>query len=69
MIAEAGRRGDDVRSDAWIGVEPADSGGIVVEVKSRVASFYGDAIRTQMEEGARALGLKDAVVRVEDGGA
>jgi citrate lyase subunit beta / citryl-CoA lyase len=69
MIAEAGRRGDDVRSDAWVGVEPTGSGGIVVEVKSRVASFYGEAIRTQMEEGARALGLKDAVVRVEDGGA
>lgn len=69
IAAEAGRRGPDVRSDAWVRVEPASGGGLRVDVASKVASFYLAAIRTQMEEGARELGLEHARVRVEDGGA
>lgn len=66
---EAGRRGDDVRSDAWVRVELRDQGGVEVDLQSKVVAFYGDAIRKQMEEGARALGVENALVRVEDQGA
>lgn len=68
-IGEAGRRGDDVRSDAWVRVEVRESGGIQVELDSKVAPFYGEAIRRQMKDGALALGLEHARIRVEDQGA
>ena len=57
--AEAGPRGSDVRSDACVSIERRDSGGLSVEVRSKVQLLYGEAIRRQMEEGARALGLED----------
>jgi citrate lyase subunit beta/citryl-CoA lyase len=66
---EAGFRGADVRSDCWIRVEPCGSGGIAVEVASKVGGMYGDAIRRQLEAGAAVLGLEHALVRIEDGGA
>ena len=33
---EAGRRGDRVRSDCWIAVEMRESGGLAVDVQSKV---------------------------------
>jgi len=68
-IGEAGPRGADVRSDAWVRVEPRDSGGLEISLASKVASLYGSAIRRQMEEGCRTLGIAHARVEVEDGGA
>lgn len=65
----AGQRGADVRSDCWIGIAPRESGGLELRVTSTVAAYYGDAIRGQVEAGARALGLEHAAIAVEDGGA
>jgi len=58
-----------LRSDARIRVELAKSGGMRIEVESKVLSLYGDAIRRQLEEGCAALGVTHARVEVEDGGA
>jgi len=66
---EAGFRGADVRSDCWIQVERRESGGIAVEMQSRVEGMYGEAIRRQLEAGTALLGLEHAAVRIEDGGA
>ena len=41
---EAGRRGERIRSDLWVAVEPGGTGGIEIDLRSRVASYYGDAI-------------------------
>ncbi|MAF65914.1 MAG: citrate lyase ACP [Planctomycetes bacterium] len=67
--AEAGPRGERVRSDCWIGLTPELSGGVVLEVSSTVESTYGRSIRALCEQGARALGIEHARIRVEDGGA
>jgi citrate lyase subunit beta/citryl-CoA lyase len=67
--AEAGRKGPDVRSDCWVSVAPADAGGLSISVKSKVEVMYGDAIRAQVRTGLEALGVKQAVVEVEDFGA
>ena len=67
--AEAGRRGPDVRSDCWVRVTPADSGGIAVDLKSKVESMYGDSIRAQITEVLGKLGVGHAAVEMEDGGA
>ncbi len=67
--AEAGRRGTDVRSDLWVGLEPGESGGIRIDLTSRVASMYGDSIRAAALHALRALGVQHAHLTIEDQGA
>lgn len=66
---EAGRRGEEIRSDLWVRVETRDGGGLSVDLESKVASYYGDAIREQAKTLLAACGVTDAVVRIEDRGA
>ncbi len=66
---EAGRRGDRVRSDCWIAVEMRESGGLAVDVQSKVNTLYGDDIRSLVTDGLEILGVKNAAVSVEDQGA
>ena len=65
----AGARGPKVRSDCWVGLELAESGGLELELVSTVESYYGEGIRALLREGCQALGVVDAKLRVEDGGA
>jgi citrate lyase subunit beta / citryl-CoA lyase len=67
-LGEAGVRGAGVRSDCWVGVELRTSGGVEIEVKSRVERLFGEAIRTQLAEGLAALGVEHAAVTIEDSG-
>jgi len=67
--ASAGARGADVRSDAWIQVEPLEAGGVDVTLRSKVDALYGRSIREQIARGCAALGVKHAKVTVEDQGA
>jgi citrate lyase subunit beta/citryl-CoA lyase len=69
LTGEAGHCGAEVRSDLYVRVEPSRSGGIHVEVESRVEPYYGDSIRTQTEEVLEALGVRHADVQVRDEGA
>ncbi len=66
---EAGRRGEDVRSDCWISVEIRESGGLSINVKSKVESMYGESIRKTVVEELDFYGIQNAKVEVEDGGA
>jgi citrate lyase subunit beta/citryl-CoA lyase len=68
-VGQAGRRGEQVRSDCWISVEVRDSGGVSIALKSKVAAMYGDSIRRTIETGLGALGVKHAAVEAEDSGA
>jgi citrate lyase subunit beta/citryl-CoA lyase len=68
-VGVAGRRGEGVRSDTWVSVEPRQSGGIEIDLKSRVEPYYGDAIRQQITALLEGLGVRDARVEVEDTGA
>ena len=67
--AEAGRRGSDVRSDCWVQVTLAESGGVDLKVTSKVESMYGDSIRAQVAEVLAALKVRHVKVEVEDAGA
>ena len=67
--AEAGRRGEDVRSDCWVRIALTDSGGIKLDLTSKVESMYGDATRALVREELDALGVKNAQVEIEDQGA
>ena len=66
---EAGRAGADVRSDLHVVVEITEGGGLEIEVISRVASLYGDAIEDTARSALAGLGLENARVRVDDKGA
>ncbi|MBU0639862.1 MAG: HpcH/HpaI aldolase/citrate lyase family protein [Planctomycetes bacterium] len=68
-FAEAGRRGSDVRSDCWVKIALADSGGIVLNLKTKVEPMYGDSLRTLVRDELAGLGVQSAQVELEDAGA
>lgn len=69
QAAEAGRRGADVRSDCWVKITPTDTGGVAVEVKTKVETMYGESIRRLVIDELSHLGLPNARVELEDSGA
>jgi citrate lyase subunit beta/citryl-CoA lyase len=66
---EAGRAGDDVRSDAHVAVELGKSGGLKLDVTSKVDAFFGEAIRKSAEQALATLGVEHAEVAIDDKGA
>jgi citrate lyase subunit beta/citryl-CoA lyase len=66
---EAGRQGDEGRSDLHVRIEARTEGGIDLELRSKVAPYYGDAIREQAAAVFRDLGVEHARVTVADQGA
>src|SRR5512133_3193386 len=68
-VFDAGRWGKDVRSDCHVALEPRESGGVEIELVSRVALYYGDSIREQAKCVLAELGVRDAKVAIHDEGA
>jgi citrate lyase subunit beta/citryl-CoA lyase len=69
QTGEAGRRGADVRSDCWVAVHLKESGGIDIDLKSKVGTMYGQDIHGQVNEVCAELGVKHATIVLEDQGA
>jgi len=69
MTGEAGHWGRDVRSDLHVSVEPRAADGLEIELQSRVAAYYGRAIRVQALEVLNTLGVAHAHVSIHDEGA
>lgn len=67
--AEAGRRGEAIRSDCWVAVALTDAGGITIDLASRVETMYGDSIRQLVRDELTAFGIRHADVEMEDTGA
>jgi citrate lyase subunit beta/citryl-CoA lyase len=68
-VFEAGRWGKDVRSDCHVAVEPRESGGLEIDMQSRVAPYYGNSIREQAAHVLAELGVEHAKVTIHDEGA
>jgi len=68
-LGEAGRCGDEVRSDAWFRVEMRDAGDLELDVRSRVEAYYGDNIRSQVRSLCEMLDVKHAHIEMDDRGA
>lgn len=66
---EAGHSGPEIRSDLHVRIEVRSSGGIQIQLKSRVEPYYGISIRRQAEEVLEALGFRHALVEINDEGA
>ena len=66
---EAGRGGDDVRSDLHVTFEARAGGGIEIDLRSRVELYYGEKTRMQVRDVLYALGVEHAHIAIVDEGA
>ncbi len=67
--SSAGKRGDSVRSDCYFEIELKNSGGIKIDLKSKVDVMYGESIKQMILDMSKYFGLEDAKILIEDNGA
>ena len=67
--SSAGKRSDSVRSDCYFEIELKNSGGIKIDLKSKVDVMYGESIKQMILDMSKYFGLKDAKILCEDYGA
>lgn len=67
--AVAGNSGPKVRSDCEILLELKKEGGIVVDLKSKVKTLYGESIIKLAEDVLRFFGIENSSVSINDSGA
>lgn len=68
-IGIAGNSGGKTRSDCQVSIEPAGSGGIVIDLKSKVKVMYGNDISRQVREIMDFYDIAHARVTLVDSGA
>ena len=68
-VGEAGRRGPNVRSDCWVSAQLTDSGGIHLDLSSKVEALFGSSIRKAILDTLEALGVANVHLAIEDMGA
>ena len=65
----AGKQGNKIRSDCYIELKTKRTGGIKINVKSKVDSMYGESIYNTIKEMAEYFEIQNADIYVEDYGA
>ena len=65
----AGNKGKGVRSDCQISLEVKKTGGIQIDLISKVQTLYGDTIRHQVTEMMDFFKVPHAKIQIEDSGA
>jgi len=68
-IASSGNSGPKIRSDCEISLEIKSSGGIVIDLVSKVKSLYGESVKKLTEEVLEFFEVKNASVKINDSGA
>jgi citrate lyase subunit beta/citryl-CoA lyase len=64
--AQAGKKATG--SDCWIHIEATESGGIQIELKSKVQSMYGESIKDTATKMMEFFGIENAILSIEDSG-
>ena len=67
--SSVGQRNDKIRSDCYFEIEKTNSGGVKLELKSKVESMYGESIRKLILEMADFFELQNVKILCEDYGA
>ena len=67
--SSSGKRGDSVRSDCYFEIQTKDSGGIKLEIKSKVQSMYGESIKEMILVMSEFFELTNVKIILEDYGA
>jgi len=68
-IAVTGNTGPRVRSDCELTLEIRSSGGIKINLESKVKAMYGNSITTVLNEGLDFFGIRHAAIDISDSGA
>lgn len=68
-IATTGNKGKGIRSDCQLTLEIRQSGGIDIQLVSKVKSMYGESILRLCNEILKFYGITDARLEIEDSGA
>lgn len=67
--ASAGKQGDNVRSDCYVEITGKTSGGLKIEINSKVKPMYGTSIKKLIKEICHFINIKNATILVDDYGA
>ncbi|MBC8525284.1 MAG: citrate lyase ACP [Candidatus Cloacimonetes bacterium] len=65
----AGNKGKSVRSDCFVTLELTKSGGIQIDLKSKVGRLFGDSIVELCKNELNFFGIENAKILIEDTGA
>lgn len=65
-IVEVGKK--ETPSDCWVHLEVKKKGGIQIELKSKVESLYGEAIRKTAKQMMKFFDIQNALLHIEDSG-
>jgi len=65
----AGNSGNKIRSDCYVELELKTSGGVKLNLQSKVESMYGDSIRSLIKNILKTFKIRNASVLIEDYGA
>ena len=68
-IGTAGNKGEKVRSDCYVSLELKTSGGVQIDITSKVAALYQEAINDLCLSVLTYFGIEHALLKVEDKGA
>ncbi|MFH0894865.1 MAG: aldolase/citrate lyase family protein [Bacteroidota bacterium] len=68
-VAMAGNTGKGVKSDCQVTLEITSSGGLKIDLKSKVNVLYGKSILELIHKMLSSYGIKNAVLTMEDSGA
>jgi citrate lyase subunit beta/citryl-CoA lyase len=68
-IITTGNKGKTVRSDCFVTLALKDSGGLEIQLESKVDVMYGNANRKLINEVFNFFGIQNALVKIEDSGA
>lgn len=66
IIGGLGRK--EMSSDCWVRLEITKSGGIEINLKSKVDSMYGESITNLAREMMKFFAIDNALLHIEDGG-
>jgi citrate lyase subunit beta/citryl-CoA lyase len=69
MIYTTGYRGEGIRSDCFISLEITGSGGLSVDLNSKVKALYGESIIDLCQSMLKYFGIRHARLFLEDSGA
>ncbi len=68
-IVTAGNKGKSIRSDCFITLEITNSGGIKIDLQSKVKSLFGDSIVKLCKDELKFFKIKNCKIIIEDTGA
>lgn len=69
-IVQSGQAGSRNKGDLVVTIKPRKKGlGLKLDLQSSVGKLFGKSINTTVEQKLLELGVKDAIVKIEDDGA